>query len=78
LVSPMDTRIRRHTRVRPGANPFDPHWRAYFEDRAFFKRFGLYRWETGIEPSHQNTGLRVNKASQRLESNEGTTFMSGS
>jgi RNA-directed DNA polymerase len=78
LVSPMDTRIRRHTRVRPGANPFDPRWRDYFEDRAFFKRFGIHRWEAGIQPSHQNTGLGVSKASQRLEPDEGTTFTSGS
>jgi RNA-directed DNA polymerase len=78
LVSPMDTRIRRHTRVRPGANPFDPRWRDYFEDRAFFKRFGIHRWEAGIQPSHQNTGLGETKASKRLEPDEGTTFTSGS
>lgn len=28
-----DTKIKRHTVIRAGANPFDPKWETYFEDR---------------------------------------------
>jgi RNA-directed DNA polymerase len=51
LVDPTETRIRRHVKVRAAANPFDPAWREYFEDRAFFKRMGIHRREAGIKPS---------------------------
>ena len=36
-----DTRIRRHIKIRRGANPFDPHWRRYFEEREFQKKAGI-------------------------------------
>ena len=49
LVNPTETKIRRHVKVRADANPFDPHWHDYFEDRAFFKKFGIHRQEAGIE-----------------------------
>lgn len=42
LVDPTETPIRRHVKVKAEANPFDPHWRAYFEDRTIFKRSGVY------------------------------------
>jgi RNA-directed DNA polymerase len=51
LYKTTDTSIRRHPRLRGEANPFDPRWRAYFEDRAFFKRLGIRRREAGLEPS---------------------------
>jgi len=53
LVNPMDTIIRRHVRVKPEANPFDPRWRDYFEDRAFFKWYGVHRWEAGNKTSRK-------------------------
>ena len=34
---PSDTKIRRHVKIKAEANPLDPQWRDYFEDRAFFK-----------------------------------------
>lgn len=37
LVDPTETPIRRYVKVKSDANPFDPHWRGYFEDR---KRLG--------------------------------------
>jgi RNA-directed DNA polymerase len=46
-----DTKIRHHPQIKGTANPFDPRWREYFEDRAFLKRFGILRWEAGINPS---------------------------
>lgn len=33
LRSASDTKIKRHTVIRTGANPFDPKWETYFEDR---------------------------------------------
>ena len=48
LVNPTRNPIRRHVKVRMDANPFDPHWRDYFEDRAFFKRMGIHRKEAGL------------------------------
>jgi RNA-directed DNA polymerase len=45
------TKIRRHPQIKSTANPFDLRWRRYFEDRAFLKRFGIHREETGINPS---------------------------
>ena len=46
-----DTQIRRHIKIRRNANPFDPRWRRYFEERAFQKRFGITRQQAGIKPS---------------------------
>ncbi len=42
LIDPTETPIWRHVKVKSDANPFDPHWRAYLEDRADFKRSGVY------------------------------------
>jgi RNA-directed DNA polymerase len=53
LVNPTQTGIRRHVKIRAAANPFAPGWRAYFEDRAFFKKFGIHRREAGLKPSSQ-------------------------
>jgi len=51
LVYATDTKIRRHVKIRAEANPFDPHWREYFKERAFFKKFGIHRHEAGVKPS---------------------------
>jgi RNA-directed DNA polymerase len=32
--------IRRHVKIKGDANPFDPAWRDYFEERVLLKRFG--------------------------------------
>ena len=40
LVRTSKTPIRRHIKIRGNANPFDPHWRTYFTQRAFRPRFG--------------------------------------
>ncbi len=53
LVNPVEISIRRHLKIRGQANPFDPRWRAYFEDRAFFKKFGIHRREAGLKPSSE-------------------------
>jgi len=41
LVYASDTKIRRHIKIRSAANPFDPQWIPYFEERGFFKKFGI-------------------------------------
>jgi RNA-directed DNA polymerase len=51
LVNPVETKIHRHRKIKGAANPFDPHWRPYFEDRAFFKKFGVHRPQTRRNPS---------------------------
>ena len=33
LINHMDTKIRRHPKVKAEANPFDPKWELYFEER---------------------------------------------
>lgn len=33
LLRAADTKIIRHTKIRRGANPYDPLWKAYFEER---------------------------------------------
>ena len=51
LVYAGETKIRRHVKVRQDANPFDPQWRPYFEERAFQQKFGITRQQAGIKPS---------------------------
>ncbi|HOF69945.1 MAG TPA: group II intron reverse transcriptase/maturase [Verrucomicrobiota bacterium] len=51
LYHAAETKIRRHPQIKGTANPFDPRWRRYFEDRAFYKRFGIHQWDAGIKPS---------------------------
>ena len=51
LFKTTDTSIRRHPKIRGEANPFDPNCRAYFEDRAFFKKLGIHRHEAGLRPT---------------------------
>jgi RNA-directed DNA polymerase len=51
LVYATDTKIRRHVKIRAEANPFDPRWRDYFEERAFYKWLGIHRHEAGVKPS---------------------------
>jgi RNA-directed DNA polymerase len=50
LAQATDTPIRRFVKIRAEANPFDPDWHEYFEERAFFKKFGIHRHEAGIQP----------------------------
>jgi RNA-directed DNA polymerase len=51
LAYATNTKIRRHVKIRAEANPFDSDWQDYFEERAFFKKFGIHRHEAGIKPS---------------------------
>jgi RNA-directed DNA polymerase len=37
LVNPSEIPIRRYVKVKSDANPFDPHWRGYFESRKRFR-----------------------------------------
>jgi len=40
LAKASDTMIRRHTKIKGDANPFDPQWEPYFEDRLGLKMQG--------------------------------------
>jgi RNA-directed DNA polymerase len=40
LARAFDTTIRRHPKIKGDANPFDPAWRKYLEERVLLKRFG--------------------------------------
>jgi len=51
LINPAATKIQRHLKIKRDANPFDPQWRRYLEERAFFKKFGIRRFEAGVKPS---------------------------
>jgi RNA-directed DNA polymerase len=51
LAKATDIPIRRFVKIRAEANPFDPDWYEYFEERAFLKKFGIHRHEAGIQPS---------------------------
>jgi len=51
LVKAAHVPIQRFIKVRADANPFDPEWYDYFEERTFLKRFGIHRHEAGITPS---------------------------
>jgi len=68
LVKATKTPIRRFVKVQAEANPFDPHWYDYFEERAFFKKFGIHRHEAGIKPSCKTgpaeAGLRHDSSRQ--------------
>ena len=43
--------VRRFLKIRADANPFDPNWFDYLEERASFKKFGLTRRQAGCTPS---------------------------
>jgi len=51
LARASNTKIRRHIKIRRDANPFDPTWQPYFQERAFRKKFGISRHQAGIQPS---------------------------
>jgi len=51
LVRASDYQIQRHVNLRLDANPFDPQWHEYFQERKFRKRFGITRREAGITSS---------------------------
>jgi len=40
LKRAFTTPIRRHSKIKGDANPFDPAWRDYLEERVLLKRYG--------------------------------------
>jgi RNA-directed DNA polymerase len=40
LIKAADTPIRRHPKIKSEANPFDPQWHDYLEERVLIKRYG--------------------------------------
>jgi RNA-directed DNA polymerase len=43
LADPTDIPILRYVKVKSDANPFDPHWRGYFESRKRFRKANRHR-----------------------------------
>jgi RNA-directed DNA polymerase len=43
LVQAADTPIRRHRKIKSAANPFDPAWETYFEERHSFRMWDSLR-----------------------------------
>jgi RNA-directed DNA polymerase len=54
LAYATDTKICRHLKIRAKANPFDPEWDSYFEERTTLKRYSLTTRKSG--KSVVNTG----------------------
>ena len=50
LVNVTETKVRRHVKIKVAANPFDPQWRNYFEEREFFKWYGVH-WKEETDES---------------------------
>ena len=67
LARASAVRIQRHRKIKKEANPFDPSWDGYFEERALLKRYGaellerfgwLYRKEQSVvKPGPAQAGL---------------------
>lgn len=51
LVDPQAVKIRRHCKIRSDANPFDPQWRRYFEERVLVKWYGVNPFKEEGNPS---------------------------
>lgn len=43
LLRMSDTPIRRHVKIKADANPYDPHWQEYFENRSRTNTAGCFR-----------------------------------
>ena len=69
LISLAQTRIRRHIKIRGNANPFDPDWSRYFEERAVLKCRPALPQE--IHNSVVNTGTAYRRTSYWLEPDAG-------
>lgn len=50
LAHAAETGIRRHRKIKKDANPFDPAWDAYFEERKLNKEYGLADYENDQRP----------------------------
>lgn len=67
LARASAVRILRHRKIKKEANPFDPRWRGYFEERALLKRYGAellerFGWllrpaQPVVKPGSAQTGL---------------------
>lgn len=69
LVKASDTPIRRHTKIKGEANPYDPAWEQYFEDRlglamkdSFRGRNRLFYLWYAQDGECPNCGERITKA----------------
>jgi RNA-directed DNA polymerase len=66
LVKASDTRIRRRAKVKGEANPFDPKWETYFEDRLGLKMKDTLKGRKRWLNLWRNQAGRCPMCSQRL------------
>ena len=69
LVMASDTRIRRHTKIKSTANPFDPKDEIYFENRWQRKMNESYKGRKKLAEIWINQDMRCPVCSQRIEEN---------
>jgi len=62
--------IRRHVKIRGDANPYDPAWEPYFEERLFRKMQGTLAGRTRIEYLWREQGGRCGGCGQLLQEEE--------
>jgi len=71
-VSLIETRklsIHRHRKLKSEANPFDPMWREYFEQREWFKQIGLEfvgRYDSHFRTNEQTLVVKTGSAETEL------------
>lgn len=56
LVKASDIKIRRHTKIKGEANPFDPRWAEYFEQRNTLKMQDSLKWQKRVFELWLNQG----------------------
>lgn len=48
LAQASDGKMRRPAKIKGEANPFDPRWRSYFEERNICKLLDSLRWQRRV------------------------------
>jgi RNA-directed DNA polymerase len=54
LIKAADTKIVRHKKIKSDANPYDPQWDIYFEEREGYKMFGSTKGYNGLKRMWSN------------------------
>jgi RNA-directed DNA polymerase len=70
LLEAQAVRIRRHVKIRAGANPYDPKWERYFEERLYRKMQASLAGRGQIAYLHQEQGGRCGGCGQPLQEGE--------